>query len=346
MTREVLEPGVEGLEERGGQDGRLRRDVDDLIAAYCYVDWQCLHLPGFSPMPLVRLFVASTVCAVLLLADSTFWVLRCLGTLLFNTAAGRVANVLRGSRAPGFSPRRLPRPWSWPYLTFAAAWIWRGELILLYPYIVRAVVRPFLVHHFRRRLLLIRHCVALHEGLPQQDKSAIYEAVDASLENWPDLEFGAIVGTLALPAASLLVAVEGWLAPGKAPSAAADEAVAFAVGYLCLLLIPAFVVKRGLMLRLPASSSWLPGSTDGTGVYGMERRVLSYFGLRRGEFPLDAALFVALTLFLSLAAAVASTPSSFSATSLLAAVPVIVIYSPYLLITALSLGRRTWLGRL
>jgi hypothetical protein len=71
----------------------------------------------------------------------------------------------------------------------------------------------------------------------------------------------------------------------------------FSFGYLLIIPLSAFTVKRGIMLGASGNESYFPGFLHGSGYYAREREALSRMGLQLNEFPLDIALILVSGLF-------------------------------------------------
>jgi hypothetical protein len=149
---------------------------------------------------------------------------------------------------------------------------------------MRPFVRFWVAAHLRRRLFLLRRVVLTQSALPDPERDALISGIDRVLPLWTPRVLPTLYAYV-LPVGIPLIAALGsdslWLAA---------TATVLALAYTFVLSVPAFAVKRALMLGGSVKTTLSPGQIDGQGAYGLEHRVFGPAVIRR-EFPVDAIVF-------------------------------------------------------
>jgi hypothetical protein len=271
----IVDSLVATVEEAGSEANaptQIASAIEDLLVHYRAVERRALCLPSFSFEPFLRfsglafvLYFFATFNLYIAPLNALIWCLKKLGL--------RVPYVW-------IARRRVREAWTW---------VRRGEAALI-PFVV---IRPWTIAmvrvHFRRRLILLRRRLVLEPSFSDEERNTLVAKIDDGLELWQGLSVAAAVWTYGVQAIGVSTA---FTFATKIEKLGTGAAVGTAIGLLVVLVFAAtpFMVKRGLMLGGSGSESYFPGLLDGTGVYGIERRVFLPLGIVRNEFPIDISL--------------------------------------------------------
>ena len=261
------------------------RVIDDLLLQYRQVERRSQELPAVSLSPL---FISSWN-----------WLK---GGLLFYADLLLIVPISVAVFVRNFFPGRWSyRSFSWPYVKYAALWLWRGEVPQMPFVMVRGLV-TFLFHgHCESRFRLLRRQLLLAHDLSEKDRTRLIRRIDQVLEAWRGPKIVPLVFTYVLPAAAFLLQVFEGLRPDKLPPWAGTLTV-FLMLYAIAFVVTAFIVKRGLMLGGERRSAYFPGGLESLGMYEKEQRLFESLGIKAREFPLDIPFCIAgliLGLFLT-----------------------------------------------
>jgi hypothetical protein len=143
--------------------------VDDLVAVYRDIEQRSLWLPTISVYPFVITTWNTIKGAVYLLLDALLLIP--LNFVIF------VRNLLPG--------RWSYRSFSWPYLKYAALWVWHGESPQSAFVVVQWLVTSLLHLHFRSRLSLLRRRIHLENKLTTNSRpKSEHESWHALIRSW------------------------------------------------------------------------------------------------------------------------------------------------------------------